>query len=331
MPGPTIQWKTVDTEVLLSEIREPGRYRLASPAAVTGAPSLAMQAAGQNCTVRTYIGGVYRSDSLLTVPSTTPVAIRNAVGQPLTGQEMFDMVIEVGNLGFGSVLLTTDEPNGSPSSPFTSTWSAVDRAALAAVSPPRTIVYAENPCTPEGVSKLVRNAAGTDFIPAIGECIVDLVGLPLSQVTPGVLTLAEIYGANVGSSPIVPDFMTPIGGIIELSIKAFVRNSVAPTAGSIVMGCFSGSLPDKTGVHEYPQAATALPDAAGYGIGESPTILQRASIKFTHGSQGGRSLQTWEHPAVSGANRVWVMAKPSDINDVIAVQRIHACYTGGAA
>lgn len=135
MPGPTIQWKTVDTEVVLSEIREEGRYRLASPAAVTGAPSLAMQAAGQNCTVRTYIGGVYRSDSLLTVPSTTPVAIRNAVGQPLTGQEMFDMVIEVGNLGFGSVLLTTDEPNGSLTSPFTTTaertaWATANLATL---------------------------------------------------------------------------------------------------------------------------------------------------------------------------------------------------------
>lgn len=143
MPGPTIQWTPIDTTEVLSEIREEGRYRLASPSAVTGAPSLAMQAAGQNCTVKVYIGGVYRSDALLTVPSTAPVTIRNAVGQPLTGQEMFDMVIEVGNLGFGSVLLTTDEPNGSPSAPFTTeaertAWAT---ANLSSLLPGRTTAW----------------------------------------------------------------------------------------------------------------------------------------------------------------------------------------------
>lgn len=178
MPGPTIQWKTVDTEVVLSEIREPGRYRLASPAAVTGAPSLAMQAAGQNCTVKVYIGGVYRSDALLTVPSTTPVAIRNAVGQPLTGQEMFDMVIEVGNLGFGSVLLTTDEPNGSPSSPFTSA------AQLPANPAPGARAWLEMLGGGGIFEVLYTNGS---WRPCRGEAIVDLLD-PVALIAPGTST-----------------------------------------------------------------------------------------------------------------------------------------------
>lgn len=133
MPGPTISWKTLDAGAWRSEIVERGRYQLASPSTVTGNPSLAMQA-GQSCTVRVYIGDTLYPDASLTVSGTTPVAILNAIGQPLTGQEKFDLVIEVA-MPYGGNLTTTDEPNGSPSAPFASTadlyaWAALNLSTL---------------------------------------------------------------------------------------------------------------------------------------------------------------------------------------------------------
>ena len=120
MPGPSIPWKTLETETWRTQIDSvpPARYKLASPRTITGAPSFAMESADQHCVVRVYIGAGEAPDLSLTVSGTTPVPMTNAVGGNLTAQELADLRIEVGMPQPGFILLTTDEPNGSPSNPF---------------------------------------------------------------------------------------------------------------------------------------------------------------------------------------------------------------------
>ena len=318
MPGPTIQWKTVDTEVVLSEIREEGRYRLASPAAVTGAPSLAMQAAGQNCIVRTYIGGVYRSDSLLTVPSATPVAIRNAVGQPLTGQEMFDMVIEVGNLGFGSVLLATDEPNGSPSSPF-----ATGAELLAAIPSPSAMqrVWIVNPCVPCGVSPIVYYPS-FGWAPEIGTPVVMVWGNP--HVTP--LTLAGNTGVQIlYASPVIPDALLPARGIYSVRPVGSIANASGIVNCMVGFG-LCGDVPawDYANTHKYPSARTGFsPTATGDGIpvNGGTGLIQNLRIApdrltFTHNlGGGGRIDRNSIGPFVAGNNKAYAVFQASKADD----------------
>lgn len=137
MPGPTINWKTLDTEAWRTQIEgvPPARYKLANPKSITGSPSFAMQGAGQQCVVRVYIGAGAGPDLSLTVSGTTLVPMTNVAGGALTAQELADLWIEVGNLSSGEVLLTTDEPNGSPASPFTTVdqrtaWATANLSTL---------------------------------------------------------------------------------------------------------------------------------------------------------------------------------------------------------
>jgi hypothetical protein len=145
MPGPSIPWKTLETEAWRTQIDSvpPARYKLASPRTITGSPSFAMESADQHCVVRVYIGAGEAPDLSLTVSGTTPVPMTNAVGGNLTAQELADLRIEVGMPQPGFALLTTDEPNGSPSAPFASVdertaWAA---ANLASLLPGRTTVW----------------------------------------------------------------------------------------------------------------------------------------------------------------------------------------------
>jgi hypothetical protein len=137
MPGPSIPWKTLETEAWRTQIDSvpPARYKLASPRTITGSPSFAMESADQHCVVRVYIGAGEAPDLSLTVSGTTPVPMTNAVGGNLTAQELADLRIEVGMPQPGFALLTTDEPNGAPSAPFATeaertAWATANLASL---------------------------------------------------------------------------------------------------------------------------------------------------------------------------------------------------------
>lgn len=162
MPGPSIPWKTLETEAWRTQIDSvpPARYKLASPRTITGSPSFAMQSADQNCVVRVYIGAGEAPDLSLTVSGTTPVPMTNAVGGNLTAQELADLRIEVGMPQPGFTLLTTDEPNGSPSAPFTTeaertAWAT---ANLASLLPGRTTVWG-----PGAVESVWNGSLATDW------------------------------------------------------------------------------------------------------------------------------------------------------------------------
>lgn len=131
----SVAWKTFDTGTPASPIVSNGRFRLASPGAVLGSPSLAMQSAAQLAVVNVYSDDSGRIEAVLTVAGTTLTPIVNSAGKPFTAQQLFGLSIEVTGITNGEVLYTTDEPNGSPSAPFTTTaertaWAAANLATL---------------------------------------------------------------------------------------------------------------------------------------------------------------------------------------------------------
>ena len=128
-----INCKTYDTGEIIDEIRENRRYAIASPSTVTGTPSLAMQSAEQMAVVYIYINDVKLSTPL-TVSGTTKTPI-TANGANPSKEDLLALSFEVTGIGSGEVLLATDEPNGSPASPFTTvdqrtTWATANLATL---------------------------------------------------------------------------------------------------------------------------------------------------------------------------------------------------------
>ena len=133
--GASVAWKAFDTGTPASPIVSNGRFRLASPTSVLGSPSLAMQSAAQLAVVNVYSDDSGRIEAVLTVAGTTLTPIVNSAGKPFTAQQLFGLSIEVTGITNGEVLYTTDEPNGSPSAPFTTTaertaWAAANLATL---------------------------------------------------------------------------------------------------------------------------------------------------------------------------------------------------------
>ena len=114
-----INCKTYDTGKIVDEIRENRRYALASPSTVTGTPSLAMQSAEQMAVVYIYVDGV-KISTPLTISGTTKTPITINGASP-SKEDLLSLSFEVTGVGDGEVLLTTDEPNGSPAAPFAST------------------------------------------------------------------------------------------------------------------------------------------------------------------------------------------------------------------
>ena len=162
----TVAWKTFDTGAPASPIVSNGRFRLASPASVLGNPSLAMQSAGQLAVVNVYSGDSERIEAVLTVAGTTLTPIVNAAGRPFTAQGLSSLSIEVTGIGGGEVLLTTDEPNGSPPNPYPST-----EARNAAVpSPPNAVAWvAGDPVpTPYMLANGATGAADGDWVEMSG-------------------------------------------------------------------------------------------------------------------------------------------------------------------
>lgn len=132
----SVAWKTFDTGAPASPIVSNGRFRLASPGAVLGSPSLAMQSAAQLAVVNVYSDDSGRIEAVLTVAGTTLTPIVNSAGKPFTAQQLFGLSIEVTGITNGEVLYTTDEPNGSPSAPFPDTTA---RNAAAPFVPGSTV------------------------------------------------------------------------------------------------------------------------------------------------------------------------------------------------
>lgn len=118
MPGPAIQWKTFENETWVASVATRGRYKIAVPRKVTGTPTLAMAAAGQTATIKIYPEDCGKPGGEITLSGTTATPLVDATGNVISGQDLVDMSLEVVSLSSGASIVTTDEPNGSPSAPF---------------------------------------------------------------------------------------------------------------------------------------------------------------------------------------------------------------------
>lgn len=117
MAGSAINWESLAREDAIGPIVSSGRYRLDSPSTVTGSPTFAMAAAGQSAEIRVFLPSGKSIEAPLAISGTTAVSLVNQVGKPFSQAELALIEIEV-TMPYGQNLLTTDEPNGSPSAPF---------------------------------------------------------------------------------------------------------------------------------------------------------------------------------------------------------------------
>ena len=117
MAGSAINWESLAREDAIGPIVSSGRYRLDSPSTVTGSPTFAMAAAGQSATIRVFLPSGQSVETPISVSGTTAVSLVDQVGKPFSQSELALIEIEV-TMPYGQNLLTTDEPNGSPSAPF---------------------------------------------------------------------------------------------------------------------------------------------------------------------------------------------------------------------
>ena len=104
----TIQWKTFDTGEIVGSIRESRRYLIYQPSSIFGV-KLSMQAPGQECLVRVYVGEV-AINTLLTISGTTPVLL-TIDGRLPTKDELLFISIETISLQPGEVLLSDGADN----------------------------------------------------------------------------------------------------------------------------------------------------------------------------------------------------------------------------
>ena len=135
MPGPLLALRALGgSNAISTDIVSDATYQLARPDLVTGVPAVSMVTPIQNCTVRTYLDGVFNTS--LTV-SATLTPILSASGAPLTASQISGLTLEISGLQYAEVLRVTDEPNGTYRNPFltTSARNAAYSSAPALLTP----------------------------------------------------------------------------------------------------------------------------------------------------------------------------------------------------
>lgn len=182
------------------------------------------------------------------------------------------------------------------------------------------LIQVDNSAVPSGRSILRWN--GTIWAPPRGEPIAikwRTAAAPIANVTPGVTTLTEIYGASAGS-PIIPDYMLPDGLVFEASGWIGAYNA-AGVYGCVVGIGISGSIMTGNNESYYPHGSVTTPAPTGLGAPYSTRgrgiVLGGLFKGASGGGNGGSILSNAHGTVVAGANRVWAMAKPSGVADRI--------------
>lgn len=329
MAGPAINWESLAREDAIGPIVSSGRYRLDSPSTVTGSPTFAMGAAGQAAEIRVFLPNGKSIETPLAISGTTAVSLVDQVGKPFSQSDLALIEIDVA-MPYGQNLLTTDEPNGSPSNPFATTTTVAELSALAQTGPFE--IWCSNPNATLGMTKLRKNAEGTAYRPAPGEFIVDKLfgGTNLATVT----SAATGLQAPLWVSDVIPDYLLPIGLKFDLWGNASVLNA-AGNPSAMIAACVLGSIPTQ-GValsYLYPLASTGTPNSSGLAVGWSLSSGKaQISIKqdgaIAH--EAGRGTPERHSPGslASGANRLYIMGDSSKIGDQFVVYQIIAQVVG---
>lgn len=182
------------------------------------------------------------------------------------------------------------------------------------------LIQVDNSAVPSGRSILRWN--GTIWAPPRGEPIAvkwRTAAAPIANVTPGVTTLTEIYGASAGS-PIIPDYMLPDGLVFEASGWIAAYNT-AGVSGCVVGIGISGSIMTGNNESYYPHGSATTPAPTGLGAPYNTRgrgMVSGGLFKGASGNGNGGGIMHNAHgTVVAGATRVWAMAKPSGVADRI--------------
>jgi hypothetical protein len=214
---------------------------------------------------------------------------------------------------------------GSPSAPFP------DAAARDAAYPSPTIgtrVKMINPAVGNpvvgGVLDLT-NASWLEYIgngkwaPPMGEDIASRYANPIASLTPGNLTLAELYGSTGNASPVIPDYMLPNGiawqmessiacaktvtGSPKFGIGICATMPPTPFDGSFMQLFFSNSITGGQGFRGPNLGTTSY----GYRVGDS--------MPFQFPTNYHTFYAPSAPPFVSGAMRVFAAVQSHDVAD----------------
>lgn len=195
------------------------------------------------------------------------------------------------------------------------------------------LIQVDNAAVPGGRSILRWN--GTIWAPPAGELIASTpAGLTTAGVTPAVTDLTKIW-----ESPVIPDYMLPIFLEMEISGNMGARNAGGAGVAGCVLGCgIVGSVPTAIIAFSYPLSATVTPPTAfsnGIGSGQSGKrmLIFRGASSFSHqdpnSTVGGVIKDSGSMGNfVSGANRLYAMAKPSSVTDTIRLDGIQVWSKG---
>jgi len=180
------------------------------------------------------------------------------------------------------------------------------------------ICWMPNTNVPLGRSRLRWN--GTIWAPPAGEniiCLFGAAGAAVAQVTPGVLTLSQVY-----KSALIPDYMIPDGIAFGYHWEHSTKNA-SGVANSIAYVELSGATPTATDGGTALVGQSLNPSSSNW-TNDQPHHGQRVGTQFAHAwglfSQGSGAGQTTQRSSVSGAfvsngTYLYVMAKPTHVSD----------------
>lgn len=293
--GTTIQMiKLVDGSTV-SSAQSNGDYKFANFSAVLGIPSFSMSRAEGKATLQAKLPSGESVGSEIFVRGTTPVAI--SVSPEV---DVSRLVFNVGEIDVGEALVFTDEPNGSPASPFA---TAAERDAAYPNPAPGTRVKMVNPAVGDRVVGGVLNLTNASWLeyrssgkwsPPRGELIAGVYSsgdVPFFSGSSGILTLAELW-----TSAVIPDYMIP-DGLWMMSLGFItISQASAPVAGAAFGMQLSGAFTIDNAMNFTIQGAAGVTPS----INGSQTNMVKSVVPFMRsgaafkggpGVSGGSSTQ----------------------------------------
>ena len=196
-------------------------------------------------------------------------------------------------------------------------------------------IYITNPAVPSGRSKVEWN--GTIWVPPYGELIANIMGAggaPIFNITPGVLTLTQLYAGSV-----IPDVMLP-DGLTFQSMWEMDIYSTTGVANCISLVTLSSTTPVSIAGGGNGMHATSVTPVAGGTTAATQNVVKThqrigTTIKGNYGLWGitvgnnspARSVQKGTFG--TGATKIYCMAQPSSVNDNFRLFSFQIWSAGG--
>lgn len=191
-------------------------------------------------------------------------------------------------------------------------------------------IQVDNPAVPGGRS--ILRWTETLWAPPAGELIAAAVSStpsPVALVTPGALTLTQIW-----ASPVIPDYMIP--NLLQMEIVGNYGVSNGSGVSGAILGIgLCGAVPVKGGADDYPLGLSLTPSVIFVGITSGThgrRHVSRRGSAFYHQNGGSGQASGIEYastgPRNPGSNKLYAMAKASHVNDSFRLEHIEVYSRG---